>query len=95
MSGDWSVAQVVALLMVLYVVAQVVLMVLEVFAPAVGGVAVWVEVAGFPGMRRAAGVQKEDDDVSCTGLITERLHAVGLGFKTVNPVLLVVFIVYK
>ena len=64
MSGEWSVAQVVALLMVLDVVAQVLslLMVLDVVAPAVGGLAVWVEVAGLPGMIRAAaaaGVQKE------------------------------------
>ena len=52
------------LLMVLDVVAQVLslLMVLNVVAPAVGGVAVWVEVAGLPGMIRAvaaAGVQME------------------------------------
>ena len=39
-------------------------------------------------MRPAAGVQKDDDDTSCTGLITERLHARGLGFNTVSPVLL-------
>ena len=41
-------------------------------------------------MKRAAGVQKDDNDASCTGLITERLHAVGLGINTVRPVLLVV-----
>ena len=63
MSGNWCVAQVVALLMVLDVAAQVLslLMVLDVVAPAVGGLAVWVEVAGLPGMilAAAAGVQKE------------------------------------
>ena len=47
-----------ALLMVLNFVAQdlSLLMVLDVVAPTVGGLAVWVEVAGLPGMRRAAGV---------------------------------------
>ena len=44
------------LLMVLDVVAQVLslLMVLDVVASALGGLAVWVEVAGLPGMIRAA-----------------------------------------
>ena len=46
-------------------------------------------------MRRAAGVQKDDDDASCTGLIIERFHSVGLGVNSVNPVLLIVFIIYK
>ena len=54
---------------------------------------VWVEVAGLPGIRCAAGVQKNDDDASCTGLITERLHALCLGFNTVSPVLLVLEVV--
>ena len=42
--------------MVLDVVAQIfsLLMVLDVVASAVGGLAVWVEVSGLPGMIRAA-----------------------------------------
>ena len=84
MSGEWSVARVLTLLLVFVVVA-----------PAVSGLAVCVELDDLPGMIGAAAGARDDDDTSCTGLITERLHALGLGFNTVSPVLLVVFIIYK
>ena len=37
----------------------------------------------------AAAAAGDDDGTSCTGLITERLYALGLGFNTVSPVLVV------
>ena len=80
----------------------------DVAAPAAGGLAVCVELVHGSG-QSGNGVEREpvdhalgaaagarnDDDTSCTGLITERLHAVGVGLNTVSPVLLVDFIIYK
>ena len=86
MSGEWSVARVLTLLLVFVVVA-----------PAVGGLAVCVELVPGSGQSGngverepvghasgAAAGARDDDDTSCTGLITERLHALGLGFNTVS-----------
>ena len=67
------------------------MLVFVIVAPAVIGLAVCVELDDMPGMIGAAAGAR--DDTSCTGLITERLHALSLGFNTVSPVLLVVEVV--
>ena len=75
MSGEWSVARVLTLLLVFVVVA-----------PAVGGLAVCVEHDELPVMIGAAAGARDDENTSCTVLITEKLHVLGLGFNTVSPV---------